>query len=135
MCPDTPTSPLPVAMQHVKTSLPPDLKGGALLDGSYGLTNIEVFSSSMLAGGALPVNFEFTDNQSRGMVRIEGDSWSFLADRPEEDSFSFALQVFCAFQFFFFHCIFVSHGGGLGRLRAHAGVLHCSLFFFALHFF
>jgi len=79
VCPEPPSSPLPVSFEHVTDQQPPALVGGELLDGHYGLTNVQVYSSSMLAGGALPLNFDFEDFGTQGGIRIEGDAWSFFS--------------------------------------------------------
>jgi len=79
VCPEAPNSSLPVFLEHITNEQPPTLAGGELLDGHYGLTNVQVYSSSMLAGGALPLNFDFEDFGTQGGIRIQGDAWSFFS--------------------------------------------------------
>jgi hypothetical protein len=98
VCPDPPNSSLAVTVEHIPNSQPPELQGGELQEGSYGLTTVQVYTATMLAGGDLPLTFDFVDFGTKGAVRIEGDAWSFMAELGLEFSSELGGNTFTGIQ-------------------------------------
>ncbi len=85
VCPDFITSDVEINVEHLLSQATPPLTGGELTSGDFGLEKVEVYSSSMLPGGQLPLTLDFTNNNSSGAVRIQDDAWSF--------SFTFSIYM------------------------------------------
>ena len=76
-CPAALISPLPVQVENVKTGFAPELLGGSLQDGDYGLTKVIVYTGSAAVDGELPLEFDFKLNDSSGAIRIENGAWLY----------------------------------------------------------